>query len=272
MRLAVPALFVLACGGGTKPAPTQPVEPVQKHVTRVPIEDESKDEPQEEGVTFTKTKGSMTREAIEAGIAPHTAALSDCYTTKVGRRRWLGGHVVLHWDIKADGTVTSVKLAESDLGSWPVEKCLLDTAWMASFTKPAGGDAEFTLPLEFSPPSGSQVWDEDKALRAVGGQLAKLDECEHPKPEKAEKKKKKKAPPPKVVKADKPARPEHPPKNVVVTVYVGPQGKAQSVGFSSATSELGEQWTACAEAAAMAWRLPDPRGQIAKLAITYKPE
>lgn len=265
MRLAVPALVLLACGGGTKPAPVEPVAPVEKHVTRVPIEDESKDEPQEEGVTFTKTKGLMSKEAIEAGIAPHTAALSDCYTTKVGRRRWLGGHVVLHWDIKADGTVTSVKLAESDLGSWPVEKCLLDTAWLATFSKPAGGDAEFTLPLEFSPPSGSQVWDEDKALRAVGGQLAKLDECEHPKPEKNDRKKKR-APLP------KPARPEHPPKNVVVTVYVGPQGKAQSVGFSSATSELGEKWTACAQAAAMAWRLPDPRGQIAKLAITYKPE
>lgn len=268
MRLAVPALFLLACGGGNKPAPEKPVEPVEKKATRVQIEDESKDEPQEEGVTFVKTKGSMSKEAIEAGIAPHTAALSDCYTTKVGRRRWLGGHVVLHWDIKGDGTVTSVKLAESDLGSWPVEKCLIDTAWQASFSKPAGGDAEFTLPLEFSPPSGTLVWDEDKALRAVGGQLAKLDECEHPKVEK----KKKKAPPPKPAKSDKPARPEHPPKNVVVTVYVGPQGKAQSVGFSSATSELGEQWTACAEAAAMAWRLPDPRGQIAKLAITYKPE
>lgn len=267
MRLAVPALFVLACGGEAKPV-EKPVEPVEKKVTRVPIEDESKDEPQEEGVTFTKTKGSITKEAIEAGLAPHTAALSDCYTSNVGRRRWLGGHVVLHWDIKADGTVTSVKLAESNLGSWPIEKCLIDTAWLAAFGKPSGGDAEFTLPLDFSPPSGTQVWDEDKALRAVGGQLAKLDECEHPKPEKTGKKKK--APP---AKTAKPTRPEpHPPANVVVTVYVGPQGKAQSVGFSSATSELGEKWTACAEAAAMAWRLPDPRGQIAKLAITYKPE
>ena len=55
MRLAVPALFVVACGGGNKPAPEQPTEPVEKKVTRGPIEDESKDEPVEEGVTFTKT-------------------------------------------------------------------------------------------------------------------------------------------------------------------------------------------------------------------------
>src|SRR6478735_11161553 len=142
MRLAVPALFVMACGGGNQPAPEKPVEPVVAHATRVPIEDESKDEPQEEGVTFKNTKGAMSKEAIEAGLAPHTAALSDCYTSQVGRRRWLGGHVVLHWDIKADGTVTSVKLAESDLGAWPVEKCLLDTAWQASFSKPTGGDTE----------------------------------------------------------------------------------------------------------------------------------
>lgn len=267
MRLAVPALLVLACGSSSKPA-EKPVEAVEKKVTRVAIEDESKDEPAEEGVTFVKTKGSIAKEAIEAGLAPHTAALSDCYTTKVGKRRWLGGHVVLHWDLKADGTVTSVKLVESDLGAWAVEKCLLETAWQASFGRPSGGDTEFTVPLDFSPPSGTQIWDEDKALRAVGGQLAKLDECEKPDP-----KPKKKKPAPKPVKpdkSDKPARPETPPSNVVVTVYVGPQGKAQSVGFSSPTSEVGEQWAACAEAAAMSWRLPDPRGQIAKLAIRYK--
>src|SRR3954466_15361656 len=100
MRLAVPALFVIACGGGNKPAPEKPVDPVQPKATRVQIEDESKDEPQEEGVTFTKTKGAMSKEAIEAGLASHTQELSDCYMKNVGKRRWLGGNVLIHWDIK----------------------------------------------------------------------------------------------------------------------------------------------------------------------------
>ncbi|HUS31848.1 MAG TPA: AgmX/PglI C-terminal domain-containing protein [Kofleriaceae bacterium] len=272
MRLAVPALFLAACGSSSPP-PAKPDPVVEKKVTRVPIEDESKDEVPEEGVTFTKTKGAMAKEAIEAGLAPHTQELSDCYIKKVGKRRWLGGHIVLHWDIKADGTITSVKMAESDLGAWDIEKCLVEIAWAATFEKPAGGDADFTVPLEFSPTRSSQVWDEDKALRAVGGQLANLDECDHPdNDEKTKGGHKKKAPPKKDPDA-KPVRPEpRPPSNVIVTLYVGPQGKAQSVGFSSPTSELGEKWTACAEQAAMNWRLPDPRGQIAKLAVRYRAE
>lgn len=282
MRLAVPILLAAACGSSApKPAPPAPV--VEQKPTRITTEDESKEpDAQEEGVTFTKTKGAMSKEAIEAGLAPHTQAMSDCYMQKVGKRKWLGGHIVLHWDIQADGTISSVKMQESDLGSWEIEKCLLDIAWTATFEKPAGGDADFTVPLEFAAPRGTQIWDEDKALRAVGGQLAALEECDNP--DKAAEPKgkgghKKKAPAkkkPKAKPADEPAvasRPEpRPPSNVVVTVYVGPMGKAQSVGFSSMTSELGDKWTACATQAAMGWRLPDPRGQIAKLAVKYKAE
>ena len=273
MRLAVPVLLAAACGSSSPPA-EKPEPVVEKKVTRVPIEDEKDDVP-EEGVTFVKTKGAMSTEAIQAGIAPHAQALTDCYMKKVGKRKWLGGHVLLHWDIKADGTITSVKMQESDLGSWEIEKCLLDIAWAATFEKPSGGDADFTVPLDFSPTRSTQFWDEDKALRAVGGQIAALEECDHP--DKAEKTKgghKKKAPAPKKKEPEaKPERPEpRPPSNVIVTLYVGPQGKAQSVGFASPTSELGEKWTACAEQAAMSWRLPDPRGQIAKLAVKYKAE
>ena len=61
------------------------------------------------------------------------------------------------------------------------------------------------------------------------------------------------------------------PADVTITVYVGPMGKAQSVGFASAKTVLDDIWADCAEKAALAWRLPDPRGTIAKLAIRYRP-
>ena len=54
---------------------------------------------------------------------------------------------------------------------------MLDVAKNAKFAKPIGGDADFTLPLDFSPKGAAQIWDEDKGLRAVGGQLVKLDAC-----------------------------------------------------------------------------------------------
>jgi outer membrane biosynthesis protein TonB len=189
----------------------------------------------------------MDPAVVEAGIEPHKEGLGECYMSRVGRRRWLGGHVAIRWDIKRDGTIAAVKLTESDLGAWPIEKCLLDIARAATFGKPIGGDADFSIPLDFSAKGRSATWDEDESLKAVGGQLGKLDACMKAKGVKG------------------PA-----PEDVTITVYVGPQGKAQSVGFSSARSVLDEAWAECAEKAALAWRLPDPRGTIAKLAVRYR--
>jgi hypothetical protein len=229
-----------ACGGSS--APKQAEEPVvsSRPTTRVPIEEP----PEEEGVTIINARGRMEPEAVSAGLDPHNQELMDCYMTKVERRRWLGGHVVLHWDIRKDGTVTAVKLAESDLGNWPIEKCLLEVARSATFGKPIGGDADFQVPLDFIAKGRLVSWEEDKGLKAVGGQTVKLDACAKGK-----------------VKA---------PNDVTITLYVGPTGKAQSVGFASAATVIDDAWGDCAEKAALAWRLPDPKGIVAKLAIKYR--
>lgn len=242
IREALLLACVAACGGKSTPK-SEPTPVVSaKPITRVPVEEP----PEEEGVTVLNARGRMEVSAIEAGLSPHSEALSDCYMSKVNRRRWLGGHVVLKWDIKKDGTVTSVKLVESDLGNWPIEKCLLEVARSASFGKPTGGDADFTVPLDFTAKGRLVSWEEDKGLRAVGGQTVKLDAC---------------------AKGKVPA-----PSDVTVTVYVGPAGKAQSVGFASAKTAIDDAWADCAEKAAMGWRLPDPKGIVAKLAIKYRAE
>jgi len=130
MKSPLLLVLVMACGGGSASPPAKP-EPVisARPTTRVPVEDDE----QEEGVQILNARGHMDPKVIEAGIAPHTQALTECYTTQLNRRRWLGGHVILHWDIQKDGTVTAVRLAESDLGAWPIEKCLLDVARLAVF-------------------------------------------------------------------------------------------------------------------------------------------
>lgn len=242
IRGALLLALVAACGGKAAPKPAEPapVEVSAKPTTRVPIEEP----PEEEGVTIVNARGHMEPAVIEEGISPHTQELSDCYMTKVNRRRWLGGHVVLHWDIKKDGTITAVKLAESDLGAWPIEKCLVEVARSATFGKPVGGDADFSLPLDFTAKGRLITWEEDKGLKAVGGQTIKLDAC---------------------AKGKVPA-----PSDVTVTVYVGPAGKVQSVGFASAKTTIDDAWGDCAEKAAHAWRLPDPKGIVAKLAIKYR--
>ncbi len=238
MRRLLLLALVGACGGSSPP-PAKP-EPVVSPtpITRVPVEDDEN----EDGVSFVGSRGRMDPAAITAGIKPHEGALVACYMENVGTRRWLGGAVTLHWDIQGDGTVTGVRLAESTLGNWTIEKCLLDVARQATFAKPTGGDTDFQLPLEFAAKGSSKPWDEDQALRAVGGQVAKLDACAKGKVAK--------------------------PSEAVVTLYVGPGGKAQSVGFSGGAF-IDDAWADCAEKAALSWRLPDPRGSIAKLNVRY---
>lgn len=258
IRGSIAVILLAACGGGSAPPPAK-AEPQPLQRTRIPIEEPEEDEGPQDGVAIQSTKGRMDMSTIEAGIEPHKSTLSDCYMSRVGKRKWLGGRVSLHWEINKGGEITAVKLAESDLGSWAIEKCLLETARAASFGKPVGGDADFSIPLDFSAKGRLLSWDEDQALRAVGGQLASLDECAHP--ESAGQK----------AKAKKSNGKRVPlPDDVVVTIYVGPGGKAQSVGFSSGKSQIDEAWAECAEKIAMGWRLTDPKGVVAKLAIRYR--
>ncbi|MBA3541979.1 MAG: hypothetical protein H0T79_20350, partial [Deltaproteobacteria bacterium] len=95
MKLALAIAITMGCGSSPKQvAPPTEISPAKP--TRVQIEDDS--EPTE-GVTFVNQKGRMDEAVIEAGLQPHTAALTDCYMTRVGKRRWLGGSVQIHWDI-----------------------------------------------------------------------------------------------------------------------------------------------------------------------------
>ena len=246
------AIALGACGGGQQPADRPPVISAVP-TTRVVVEDAHEEGP-EDGVEFASTRGHMEIAVIEAGIAPHKQALSDCYTTNLKKRRWLGGTVIIHWDIAKDGTVTAVRLGETEpgtnLGNWQIEKCILDVARAATFGKPVGGDADFQIPLEFTAKGKLVSWDADQTLRAVGGQTAKLDACAKPKGRGVKE------------------RIDAPKGEVWITVYVGPNGKAQSVGFAGKAT-IADAWADCAEKAALAWRLPDPRGTVAKLSVAY---
>jgi len=234
------AWLVALAACGKAPAPdTGP------HVSAVPLTRVAVEEPDDD-VQVVSGKGHVEPEVVEAAIAPRRDQLTACYLQRVGKRRWLGGHLVLRWEVAADGAIDKVLLAENDLGAWPVERCLLALARDISFGAPiGGGPAEVVLPLAFSGKGSPGLWDDERSSKAVGTQLAKLDACAR----------------------GKPAMPD----DVVITIYVGRRGKALSVGFASAVSVLEDDWAACAEKAILAWHLPDPKGQVTKLAVRYRP-
>ena len=175
------------------------------------------------------------RRRSRPGSRRTTHELSDCYTKK--RRSAGAGSAVtslIHWDIKKDGTVTAVKLAESDLGAWPIEKCLLDVARAATFDKPIGGDADFTLPLDFTATGATLPWR--RGPGAAGGRRSARQAR-------------------RVRQEARACRDD-----VTITLYVGPHGKAQSVGFSSARPRSTTSGPSAPRRPRMAWRLPDPQG------------
>lgn len=269
MKAVLPfAVLAAACGSPPKP----PEEP-KRAPTRVVVEDEDEDE---EGVTYTSDRGTMDVEAIKAGLAPHAEAITACYTSQVGARRWLGGNLMLHWEITKDAEVTSVQVSESDLGSYEIEKCVLDVVRQATFGKPRGNaDSEFDVPLAFEKGRPAVTWDEEASLRAVGGQVALLDDCEIDDKELVELKKayakKHRGKRPSGDQAEDAPRLVPKPDDVTVTVYVGPGGKALSVGLASPRTVLEPAWAECAVKTAMSWRLPDPKGGVAKVRARYRP-
>src|SRR5262245_61059846 len=87
----------LAGCGGAPPADTGPkVSSVP--LTRAPVAEDPDDD-----VDLRTGKGHVEAAAVAAAIGPYRGELSSCYTQRVGKRRWLGGHLTLRWEITADG-------------------------------------------------------------------------------------------------------------------------------------------------------------------------
>lgn len=241
MRRALSLLIAAAaCGGSPKPPPADPTPPPD---AAAPVD--HADDGEDDDLEVVSTVGKFDPDEAARSFQPHAAALNACYTDRLDRRRWLGGTVELTWTVTQEGGNESVRISKSDLGAWPIEQCLLQVAQAVAFGKPHGhGKAHLTFPVSFAGGSGALPWDDDQAVRAVGGKPKELAACA------------------KVAGAE--------PQNVTITIYVGTRGKVQSVGFAS-PSDLPPAWADCAAGKIGAWMLTDPRGKVAKLAYLYNP-
>jgi hypothetical protein len=111
-----------------------------------------------------------------------------------------------------------------------------------SFVAPKGGEAEFSVPLDFSSPRSVEWWDEERTAREIDDVTGELGDC----PGGAS--------------------------DIWVTLYVGRGGKVTSVGFaSSAKPPIADEWADCAAGKAASWVLSDPRGKVAKLSFRFNP-
>lgn len=249
------ALALAGCGGGqTSPAeePAGATEDDDDDRTgprraMSPDLDEDENDTDPDGAQIEGLRGRLERYDIEQGFNPHANALSACFTRKVGKQRYLGGEVEFKFVVARDGTVKAVHFLRSDLGAWPMEKCMLDIARAMNFAKPkGGGDADFTIPLAFDARQQVVFWNETRGAEEVDdARRMELEGC-----------------------AEEAGVPD--PRNIWITIYIGTRGKVMSAGFASPDGPLADEWAECAAAKIGAWQLSDPRGR-AKMWYQYNP-
>lgn len=241
-------LLAAACGGSDKRAAApEPATAVDRddddrpHQAAAPHMD---DDDADDGMQIEGLRGHLDPADVQQAIQPVSGQLARCFDSQVKRKRFLGGQVELAFRVSRDGVVETVQIAKSDLGAWPVERCLLELAAAVDFPEPKGGaTAEFSLPLDFPARKSSLWWSEEQADTEVAEHVGELAECA-PQPE-----------------------------NVWVTLYVGVRGKVQEVGFASpAKRPIDPEWADCAADIIRGWTLSDPRGRIAKLGFRYNAE
>lgn len=243
-RLAIACALLVACGGSDKsadgPGDNDKITIGDRHAARHTNTPDDDDEP--EDIEIQGTRGKLDSYDIEQGTKPHNTDLAQCYFSRVKKKKYVGGKIQLKYIVARDGTVKQVQMEQSDLGAWPIEKCLLDIARSMKFPKPKGGEAHFSLPLDFTSNRGVQWWTEERVDQEVGDVMGQLSDCEGSA------------------------------NDVWVTLYVGNRGQVKSVGFSSeAETPIEDTWADCAEAKVKEWVLTDPRGRIAKMMFRFNP-
>jgi TonB family protein len=185
-------------------------------------------------------RGELAAEEIERGLAPASGGLTACFEKEARGKRFLGGAIELRFRVDRSGAVKWVQMARSDLGAWPVERCLLEVARGLQFARPRGGEAEFSVPLEFAAARPVQSWDEARVQEETRKKLAELGRCSGA------------------------------PERAAVTLYVANRGRVESVGFAYAGEvPVGPEWAECAAEVARRWQFSDPRGRVAKLTFEY---
>ena len=245
MRVAFPLLLLAACGGSTQQTATPPPGGDEPRETRRISDEDDDEDDSDDGIAIEGGRGVLQEGDINKVITRHSRELERCYLDNVSGTPYVGGRVELKFRVATDGVVKTVQVASGDLGSWPVEKCMLGVARTMVFPRPKGkGDAEFSFPIDFPGRGTVEALDPTRADAELAPKFKDLEKCTTAAPS----------------------------GQVQVTAYVAVKGVVTSVGFAVPGEEpIPEEWADCAVAKALTWKLTDPRGRVVKASTWYQP-
>jgi hypothetical protein len=183
--------------------------------------------------------GSMDERAARESVEAALSGLQECVSEGSRRLAFMGGSIELAVKVDSARHPTQVWATDSSLGQRETETCMFEALRAVSWPSPLGGlfgiaknEFEFNLPKGIKPPA---VWDAGRVSSVVDHLGAGVDECTGG--ERGQ---------------------------VMVTLYVGPDGKAIS-GGASTKSEANAPAVDCLLELLLAADYPSPGDYPAKV-------
>lgn len=190
-----------------------------------------------DGVAIEGLMGTISQMAVQRGIEPKMGRFLACFTRRYGQVELLGGHIEMAFRVHTDGAVRWVYPRASTIGDRETERCLLETASSIQFSRPAGGEAEFSYPLDLDPPEDVRPpleWDATRVAAEVESNASTVAACGH---------------------------------GFSVTAYVDRGGRVLAVGASTSQQENAVNLD-CVASAVSQWTMPDPGSYPAKVTFS----
>lgn len=194
-----------------------------------------------DGMQVEATYGQLPEEQVAARLSDRMPAIKRCFDELAGRLWFLSGSLALKGRVARDGSVKSVTVTQSSIGSNDVERCIIGVIKDMKLPPPQGGEGEFTCPVEFTSSDRARqvaTWPEARVAADMARHQGEVTAC---------------------LRRRRPLR---------VTVYIGPGGKVASVGLD-ADEPIDDRTAACLVKRASEWLLPDPLGQLVKASYAF---
>lgn len=174
--------------------------------------------------------GYISQDAAEDAVMARWNELTNCYKRARAATDFASGGVTLRFLVNAKGTATEVRIIDTRLGSFEVERCLIAVGQSTPFPQPQGGAiANVDYTMEFR--STGQIPVMDLPAGELDAQLPALltrlnRDCARPSVE-----------------------------EISATLYIDSGGAVRSVGLASA-SRLDELTATCLSTSIQGWIIP----------------
>jgi hypothetical protein len=198
----------------------------------------------ESAVNIQMERGFLNANDVNAVLEKYTPRLIECYERAGDARMYAAGEVRLRFLVAASGQVTDVLVVGNQLGSFPVERCLVVEGRKIPFPKPGGNhasDFEYNIEFRASKPHSVVDWRAEQFGKRLSGRVPALGRCGPPG----------KGP-------------------VAAVAYVKPGGKVVSVGFVS-EKPIDTMAAKCVVDQIQTWRLPAERAHLVRTKFSITP-